>query len=68
MKFTDIHPSMTRDPWVRFLARMDEIHAFDEEAERPICRNCHEPVPCDTMRAFHIYSLEVRGGLVGGAA
>lgn len=62
MKFSEIHPSLTRDPWVRFFARMDEIHAFDEVAERPICQTCLTPVPCDTMRAFHIYSAETGRG------
>lgn len=64
MKFGEIHPTKTQDAWVRFFARMDEIHAFDDDDdERPTCRKCREVVPCDTMRAFHIYSLEVRGGL-----
>lgn len=61
MKFSDIHPTLTQDPWVRFFARMDEIHKFDGTAERPTCWTCREPVPCDTMRAFHVYALETRG-------
>lgn len=64
MKPAEIHPSLSTDPYVRFFARMDEIHAFDMDAERPTCWNCREPVPCDTMRAFHVYAMETRGGLV----
>ena len=64
MKFADIHPTMTQDPWVRLFARMDEIHALDEAAERPTCRKCRELVPCDTMRALHVYAMETRGGWI----
>lgn len=62
MKFADIHPTLTQDPWVRFFARMDEIHTFDHDLERPVCFNCQVPIPCDTMRAFVIYSKETGRG------
>lgn len=59
MKFTDIHPTLTQDPWIRFFARMDDIHAFDDTLEHPVCFKCGDVIPCDTMRAFRIYSAEI---------
>lgn len=62
---SEIHPTMSTDPYVRFFARMDEIHQFDMDAEQPTCWKCREPVPCDTMRALWVYASETRpGGLV----
>lgn len=62
MKFADIHPTLTQDPWVRFFARMDEIHAFDHDLELPTCFTCGTTIPCDTMLAFHVYSAETGRG------
>lgn len=62
MKFADIHPTLTQDPWVRFFARMDDMHGFGDDPERPDCPTCRVPFPCDTMLAFHVYSAETGRG------
>lgn len=47
-------PPPIRDPYLRFLKRLLEIHS----ARTGTCPKCDEPVPCDTMRAAWVYDME----------
>lgn len=53
---SEIHPTMSHNPFARFFARMTEIHPADAAQ----CPTCRQPTPCDTMRALWIYDLEAR--------
>lgn len=48
------------DAYLRFMSRMIEIHATTGIDH---CPRCHEPEPCETMRAVWAYDVARKGGV-----